>query len=74
MDLLGFCATEATRQGVEGRTLGLKSPGPPTEGFYMRGDRSLVEGVAGGAPRAQGLARVKISVPGECRRIIDCSW
>jgi hypothetical protein len=46
-NFLGFCATAATRQGVEGWTLGLRSPGPHTEGLYIRGGRGLVEGVAG---------------------------
>ena len=47
VDFLGFCATGATRQGVEGRTLGLKNRGPHTERFYMRSDRGLVEGATG---------------------------
>jgi len=46
----------ATKQGVEGWTLGLKSSGPHTEGFYILGDRGLVKGVAGDASRGSGVS------------------
>ena len=65
MDFLGFCATTATKQGAERWTLGLRGLGPHTEGFYMRWDRGLAEGVAGMHRGAQGRAQVKIGVQGE---------
>ena len=50
----GFCATTATKQGVEGWTLSLKSPVPHIEALYVLGDRGLVKGVAERHRGAQG--------------------
>ena len=41
---LGFSGTAATRQGVEGWTLGLRREGPDTMGFYV-GGRGSMKGV-----------------------------